>query len=363
MFNQTQIKQLAELSGPERAFATLYIGPDTKFSAFNKRIEDIRSMLANKPAELEYFAENLTFLEQYLGEHKPGPHGLCVIACWALDFLTGTPLEKEMPELLRVGSSPYIRPMAEFHDEYENFAVVMADNTDAHIFLVTSAVIADEASVDGHVKNHVRKGGWSQKRYQRRRDNQLLHYAKEINNQLVELGRAHEFRRLLLVGSDETLNEIRRELEPIIADKIAGVKVLDLGRSDDQLWEEIYALHFAGERQSEHLLWENIREEYLSGGPAVAGARDVLQAATEGRIHKAIVNRDAEFKSRQCSNCEQIIAAATDTCPQCGSTELFPVDFVNKITTLMYNTHASIDFVDPIAELEQVGGIAALTRY
>ncbi len=363
MFNQTQLRQLSELSGPERAFATLYIGPDTKFSAFNKRIEDIRGILAGNTAELEYFEENLKIIEQYLDSHKPGSYGLCVVVCWALDFVTGTQLEKEMPQLLRVGSSPYIRPMAEFHDEYENFAVVMADNSDAHIFLVTAATVADEASIDGNVKNHVRKGGWSQKRYQRRRDNQLLHYAKEINQQLGELGKVHSFRRVLLVGSDETLNEIRREFEPSVSEKIAGIKVLDLGRSDDELWEEIYTLHFAGERQSEQELWQSIREEYLSGGPAVAGAHDVLQAAMEGRVYRAIVNRNADFKGVQCSDCEHLMAARTESCLQCGSTVFFPVDFVNKVTTLLYNTGASIDFADPIAELRQVGNIAALTRY
>lgn len=363
MFNQTQIRQLAEMSGPERAFATLYIGANTKFSAFNKRITDIRSILAENPAEAEYFEENLKLIEQYLDEHKPGEHGLCIVACWALDILTGTPLEVEVPELLRVGSSPYIRPMAEFQDEYENFVVVMADNTDAHIFLVTSAVVHDEGSVDGHVKNHVRKGGWSQKRYQRRRDNQLLHYAKEIDRELATLSQSFEFRRILLVGSEETLHEIQGELSAALAEKVAGVKALDLGRSDDELWEEIYALHFAGERASEQELWDKVREEYLSGGLAVAGVADVAAAAREGRLHRAIVTRDVTLNGRQCSNCEGLIVSNMEQCPWCGSTELFSVDLVNKITTLVYNTSASIDFVDPIPELSRLGDIAALTRY
>lgn len=363
MFNQTQIRQLAEMSGPERAFTTLYIGAGTKFSAFHKRIHDIRSMLAENPVEAEYFEENLKLIEQYLDKHEPGEHGMCVVACWALDVLTGTPLAVATQELLRVGSSPYIRPMAEFQDEYENFVVVMADNTDAHVFLVSSAVVHDEASVDGHVKNHVRKGGWSQKRYQRRRDNQLLHYAKEIDQELAALNQSVEFRRLLLVGSEETLNEIKSSLTPTLAEKIAGVKALDLGRSDDELWEEIYRLHFAGERASEQELWGKVREEYLSGGLAVAGIGEVAAAAQQGRVHRAIVTRDAKLHGKQCSNCETLGVAGIEQCHSCGSNELFPVDLVNKITTLVYNTSASIDFVDPIPELTRVGDIAALTRY
>lgn len=363
MFNQKQLREMATMAGPERAFATLYIGTHTKMSAFNKRIESIRALLANAPTETEYFENNLQLIEQQVATQKRGKYGLCVVVCWVLNIVEVAPLDIPVNDLLHSGGAPYIRPMAEFVDEYENFVVVMADNTDAHIFVVTAAVAEREASVDGDIKNHVRKGGWSQKRYQRRRENQLLHYAKEINDKLESLHREHEFHRILLVGSDETLNEIQRELSPAIASKVAGIKVLDLGRSDDELWREIYALHFAGEREAERDLLARIREEYCTSGLAVVGVGDVLQAAREGRVDTVLATRDVHIEAVKCGVCGVPTTAGATVCPACGAAELFPVDMLNALTTLVYNTGATIDFADPLEELTKLGHVAALTRY
>ena len=82
-------------------------------------------------------------------------------------------------------------------------AVDVADNKKARIYLVSMAVAESGESVAGNVKNHVRKGGWSQQRYERRRDKQLLHYAREIVDALEGLHKEEPFRRILLVGSKE----------------------------------------------------------------------------------------------------------------------------------------------------------------
>ena len=55
----------------------------------------------------------------------------------------------------------------------------------------------------GDVKNHVKKGGWSQKRYQRRRQNGLLHYAKEVAETLDRLVQESGVERVVLFGSQE----------------------------------------------------------------------------------------------------------------------------------------------------------------
>src|SRR5690606_7133511 len=109
------------------------------------------------------------------------------------DYLQVIRLERSVPDLLWVDSSPYIRPLAELRDEYENFVVVAASNTDTRVYVVTSAKPDEEARVRGDVKNHVKVGGWSQKRYARRRDKELHHYAREIADVLSDLAARESF--------------------------------------------------------------------------------------------------------------------------------------------------------------------------
>ena len=115
MLHQIDLRELAAMSGPERAFVTLYAsGPDT-LGSLRDREERIRRLLADEPAELEHFEESLRMIRETLEEEKI-EGGIALFSCWALEFLVGYPLSVPTPDLLWVGASPYIRPLAELQD-------------------------------------------------------------------------------------------------------------------------------------------------------------------------------------------------------------------------------------------------------
>ena len=363
MFNQIDLRKLAELSAPDRAFLSLYLSGPGGMAALDKRFRTDRALLKDHPDELEYFDQNMKMLEDYFkrSPHKSG--SLCLFSCWALDFFEVHALPVSLPNLLWVDSSPYIRPLAEIQDEYENYAVVVADNRLAKVFLVASAVAGNEVRITGNVKNHVKVGGWSQQRYERRRNKQLQDYAKDIADELLELDRENAFRRVLMVGSKETLRAIRAALPNQISRKAVEDKALDLGKGDDWVQKEIFDLFVQQERASEQALWEVIKNEQLKSGLAAVGIEDVLHAAKAGRVEKAVVTRSVQLDGVRCRDCEHLEASTPSQCPQCGSTSLFKVGLVNECVELLYMSSAEIDFVDPIPSLAEVGHIGALLRY
>src|SRR6185295_15467110 len=166
MFNKIDLRELAQISGPERAFVSLYLAAPESLNGLKGRLDTIRALLSESPAEAEHFEENLKLVETWLAEHTWTSEGLCLFVCWALDFVRAHPLSVAVPDMIWVDSSPYIRPLAELQDEYENFAVVAADNSASRIFFVTSARPDEDARIKGDIKNNVKKGGWSQKRYE-----------------------------------------------------------------------------------------------------------------------------------------------------------------------------------------------------
>jgi len=363
MLEHIDLRKLAEMSAPDRAFLSLYLSGPTGMAALDKRIRTDRALLKDYPDELDYFDRNMRMVGDYFNRNPHKSGSLCLFACWALDFFEVHTLPVSVPDLLWVDSSPYIRPMAELQDEYENYAVVVADNRLARVFLVASTVAGREVRITGNVKNHVKVGGWSQQRYERRRDKQLQDYAKDIVDELVELDRENAFRRVLMVGSKETLRAIRGALPDQIARKAVEDKALDLGKNDDWVQKEIFDLFVVQERASEQALWEVIKTEQLRGGLAAVGIADVLHAAKAGRVGKAVVTRNAHFDGVRCRDCEHLEASTPSQCPQCGSTSLFEVGLVNEFVELLAISNAEIDFVDPIPSLTEVGHIGALLRY
>lgn len=359
------IRGLSEMQGPERAFLTFYGSGPEALTVLDDRARRIRSLLQGEDAELEHFEESLRLLRAELPESgELGAPGVVVFSCWALDYVRRYPLSIPPRNLLWIGSSPYVRPLAELQDEYIPFVVVTANHREARIHRVVSAVPLEEDRVRGDVKNHVKKGGWSQKRYQRRRENERLHYGKEVAEALERLRAEEPFERLVLLGTPEVLAEVREALPQAIAETIVGERSVDLGNGENgELFEEAFELYFEQEREDEAELWERIQGEIARDGLAAAGEREVLAAALAGRVETLVVTRDARIEGMRCRDCELLAAAKPQQCPRCRSTSVFEVDLVNELVELTARTSARTEFVDPLPGLAELGHVAALLRW
>jgi peptide subunit release factor 1 (eRF1) len=351
------------MTSPDRAFLTIYISGKASLKSFEKWVKKTMVLVKSNKDELEYFEENMKLVEKYFDKNPLKSGGLCIFACWATNYFEVIPITVPIPDIFWVDSSPYIRPLAELQDEYENYLVVVADNKSAKIFLVTASTPEDEFKVKGNIKNHVRKGGWSQQRYERRRDKQLLLYAKEIADKLVEYNNSEKFRRILLVGSKETLIEIEKVLPPQILKKVVGDKAIDLSKGETFINQEIFDLFVHEERNSEMELWSKIKNEYMKGGLGIIGYEAILDAAKLGKIEKMIIIRDLKMKGFRCRDCDILMYDEVDVCAGCGSGSLFEVDLVEEMIELVKLSSGETDFIDSISELDELGGIAALIRY
>ena len=277
-FADVDLRQLAEVTAPERAFLSVYLAGPRSVADLEEKFRKACRVLTSgaEKDEREHFDQNVKAVQRYLEQDPPKSGSLCLFSCWALDFFQVVSLGPAVKDLIWVDSSPYIRPLAELQEEYENVAVIAADNKKARIFLVSSAVAESEEVVHGNVKNHVKKGGWSQQRYERRRDKELLLYAREIVDALSRLDKEETFRRIILVGSKETSRVVYENLPQALQRK-ASKKALDIGKGTDELNQDIMDLFWEQERRSEQDLWERIRDQYLRGGLAVVGLDEVLR--------------------------------------------------------------------------------------
>lgn len=374
------LRAFAELQEAERAYLTLYASSQSSLNQLGQRAERIRTLLSDSADELAYFERNLDLIRNWLddnGYRDSFPaEGLCVFACEMLDYVQGlalpvAPDKSAVRDTLRVGNAPYLRPLAELQDEYENFVVVVADNRSTRIIQVASARAETAGRVRGDVKNHVRKGGWSQQRYERRRDKELKEYAEEIDGVLREAVQSGGFERIVLLGSEETLTELREVLSDEMRERIIGQAGTDQQDDDATLLADAYELFFEEERDEEQRLWDRIRAESLRDGLATTGPADVLDALKLGRVEEVLVTRDAKLGGTQCQSCENVTvppqsngeAKQPDGCPICSADEIVAIDLVDEIVRQAELTSAAVEFSDALGGLSSVGDVAALLRY
>lgn len=364
MFADIDLNRLSNIATPERTCLSVYLASPKSVHDLDRRLERAKQVLRREgeKSETEHFEENAKAIKKSLEQNPLTSGSLCLFSCWILDFFEVHSLSVRVADDLRVDSSPYILPLAELQDDYEDVAVVVADNKKTRIFVVSSAVAGEEEVIAGNVKNHVRKGGWSQQRYERRRDKQLLLYAREIVAALKVLDRSESFRRILFVGGKEILRIIYENL-PQPLQKRACKKAIDLSKGEHVINRDIMTLFAEQERLSERTLWEKIRAEYLRGGLGIIGIEQVLAAAKAGQIENLLVDRNFKPKGKRCRDCEQLDGPGTESCTQCGSASCFEVDLVNEVIELVKQSGGQVDLADPIDTLTQAGSIAAFTRY
>ena len=356
------LRTLADLSGPDRAFLSIYLKNEDDKGLLASRFKEIRAFLSDQPTELEHFEENLKLVQPMLDEPFADTSRVLFV-CWALDYTQSHDLPFEIATRVRVDSSPYVRPLAELEDEHEQFAVVVADNKGASVYLVSAGDMEREKRIRGDIKNSVKKGGWSQKRYARRRDKELERYATRVADQLKELHDESPFERLILLGQDEAMAAVEHALSNPMRERIVGHQSIDVTDEEQVAEAAAVELYFEEERAEEMRLWDEIKAGYLSGGLGVAGPSRTLEAAKTGRIEEILVTRDVEIDGVRCRACENLAHGVPDTCYVCGSSDLFKVDLVNELVELAVQTRAHVEFADAFEALSEVGGVAGLLRY
>jgi peptide subunit release factor 1 (eRF1) len=351
------------MTGNGRDFVSLYFPVAEGLDSLKGRLRNVRNLLDDNPDEAQHFDLTLERMRRLVEENPTDAESLCVFGCDLLEFASGYPISMPLAAEVYVGPSPYIRPLAELQDEYQTFAVVACDNKSTQIYLVTNETAELEERVKGNVKNRVRKGGWSQKRYARRREQQLHHYSDEVAQLLTEFVQMRSIKRVVLTGSVETMNEIEAHLKPDIAERIVAKRRFDLHRSEDELIEDVYEAYFEQERAEERHLWDQIKNEYMKHGLAAVGPTDVLAALGQGRVEELIITRNAQINGTQCRDCESLVHGTPQTCQSCGSRSVFQLDLIDELTKRAELTSARAEYSDEIPGLTQAGHVAALLRW
>ena len=371
MFNQIKkieeinLRALSELAAKHRTFLSVYFNGWNEWEEHKNDIKKFEVLLKENPDELEHFRMNVKMLEETLDKNVQKENSIAAFCCWAMDFCEVYSLPfKTSYNLFKVDSSPFIRPLAELNDEYESCAIVISDNTATKIFMLSSEKSNDLIkSIKGNIKNNVKVGGWSQKRYSRRRDKQIHHYVKGICEELVRLDHETDFNRIVFLGSEEILRSIKSALpSSITTTKELIDKIIDLGRSENEIQAEIDDLIGELEIAEEKNLWGKIKNELFSGGLGVTGLSEVIDYAESGRLDSVIVEKAMNVSGARCRKCDHLQINLTN-CDNCNSADLYEVGLVNELVELLTQSSASIEFCDHIEELHQLGDIAGLLRY
>jgi len=333
------LSKLAAIQGDDRCVLTIYF-PGSATSGPNAA-----EKLAELPGDL-IKAEGLTADE---AEHRrrclelwskavrkvdfPEAVGWVAVASW----LTGDVALMQLPVAVEpaayLDNSPFLLPAARLLDDYEAYAVVYADHARAAIYLAALGSLTETDRLRGDIKNHVRKGGWSQQRYERRRDKEIHHYCRAMLEKLTDLVEAEGIRRIILAGDKILLNELEKRMTQAMQKQVVCRLPLEGKKEPHEVFRWTLPAAAEEEHREEQWLQNAIRSEHAAAGRAVIGPHDTLVALNEKRVRRLLIGPMETIDFWRCGSCGAYGLGKPPACPKC-SAQTYPQSAANEFIDL-----------------------------
>jgi peptide chain release factor subunit 1 len=304
--------------------------------------------------------KNVEIINAYLRQtQKWDCGGVAIFTCAEKNFFEVHKLPIPIGNMFVVDSSPYIRPLAELFEDWETYCLVVLDHMHAKIFFVSLAEISDSKSVSKDIFRKHKKGGMSQMRFQRIRHERISHFYKHVSDMLTKIVSDE---KIVLAGPKDAKREFMKYLPLNIRERVIGMIDLDIRQSDKELVMKSYEIFTAEEHAEETKLVDELCTEILRDGLIVYGTKNVLQAVTEGRADRILINKDLKVRGWKCEHCKLIDEGFRDICSNCDK-KTVEVDVIEEIVELAMLTNTKVDFVVPNKDLKNFGGIGAFLSF
>ena len=361
------MKKLSEIHQDTPTFLSIYLNLRDDVNGFlERRVREIRAVLASEPELLHIFEDNLLKARDYLRKNterlkKEGHTGIAIFISEIMNLFEVQPTPVPMENMMVVDASPYIRPLATFLEEYEDFGIILIDHNHARIYLVKAGEIQETDRLYEQIFHHHKKGGWSQMRFQRRREGELVHFYKEVAEAAEKVFSGEKIRRLIIVGQSDAKKNFIPYLPKHYQKMIIAVLNIETETEDQDIVRASFPSFFKKEREEEKEIVEELMSRIMKGEGAVYGLKEVLRMTQNGRSERVIIQMDLRAPGYKCEQCN-IVELHPKKCPICGSL-MHQVDAVEELVELAEQTGAEVEFVKHNDSLEALGGVGALQRW
>ena len=365
-----KLKDLSSIYDLEDTFISLYLdlthGIDWKF--ISHREHQCISVLKTEQKLLDVFQKNIEQIKEYLekefNKDKVGKKykSIALFYSFPINFFELYGLPQVIKNRLIVDTSPYIRPLAQLIDEWENYTLVLINNNEAELYTISLGAIKEHKHIAAHIINKHKKGGWSQMRFQRLRQEGIEHFFQKVVETLEKLIINEKIAGIVLTGPGEAKHHFKKELPFKLSEQVIAELDYDIDIPTERLVNEVSTRVSKIERQKGDEAVNRLRNKILKTKQAVYGASATAQAVKEGRVKMLILSSTLKPRGWKCERCQVVELGTNKTCPNCG-TKTFEVDVLEEILEFAERTDALIEFVDDNPLLEELGGVGAILRY
>jgi peptide subunit release factor 1 (eRF1) len=258
---------------------------------------------------------------------------------------------------------PYVRQLASLIDTYERYGVIHVDSEGARLYLFNMGVLeAAEGYLGEEVKQH-KAGGWASARYQRHETGVARQNLQDAAEMAEDFYRALDTRHLILAGTERNVARFQNLLSHRLRSIVVGQITADANASPSTVSEKALELIRKASDDEATAMADTVVTAVHKGGNAVAGLPDTLTAVQDGRAaHVVVLSGFSRPAYRFVDNGYIVLDLDDETELGSGRVQELP-DGVESVLRRAMVQGIGVTVLDEHKQLEELGSIAALTRY
>jgi peptide subunit release factor 1 (eRF1) len=268
------------------------------------------------------------------------------------------------------GAAPYLHPLVEALDEFETYAVVVADRARSRVFTVRLGSIEKQTEIHAFgLVRHLKTAGtdhlYSQSHIQRKADENVLSHFKRVVDYLEHLTNLSPASRLVLAGSPDATSELFRLMPKSMRSRVVGSAVIWAGAPEKEVLDRTLELVSNAERAQEMEKVERLITSAAKGERAVITFPETLTAFNQDRVRELVYAEGFSAAGGVCERCHMMFPAHDVNCEICGMPVKPAEDLIENTIGRALAEGAAVEQLRGQAaeKLREAGGIGAFLRF
>lgn len=374
MITKQDLERLISREPGGRPVISLFL--DMSVNHNNKRQWDV--FLSQKRAQLEEIEPELIQREGpavdelaarirswIADDYDQANRGVVIYAEVGGDYFEAMQFPVPVQNRMVVGDRPMVGPLAQVLESYHHYGVILLDREHVRILSVYLGSLLDEIERHGEplpVNSHVKAGGYSQSRIQRRKAEEMRHFFKDFAAEVEEFVERYHPQDLVLLGTEENTAKFREFLPDSILQRIVHTGNMWVDEPAAGVMEKLEPLLRADLERRDREVVEQLKDRVAHDYLATAGFQGTLTALQEGKVDTLVLASDHRQEGVRCGQCGFVFARDMKTCPYDGSSTLEEVDVVEEMVRMAEGQGVQIAFA-AAAEVQELKGAGALLRF
>ncbi len=371
MFTQDHLQELLSVDVNGSGVISVYLDTDCSQQSAEVIKLQVRGMLKELNGQ---YAMDADTIEKFLDlSYDWSTPGLAMFSSAQSDYFQAFPTAVAFRNRLRIGSKPYVKPLAHLLDHYSYYGVVLVDRVGARLLEYHLGELLYTEGVMGEEVRKLKKGGGSSSIGTRggargvdggsRREEEVvqrnMRAAADTANQFFE---DKPIRRLFLGGTAENVAQFREMLPKKLQSCIAGTFAMDMTAGEHEVREQTLQLLAEANAEHERKLVKQMITAQAKGSNAVVGLDDTLQAISDKRVQTLIISDGLRMPGYVHEDMGFVVANLALS-PLSDSELEETADVIDTAVALTMNQGGNVEVISDNLDLEGVGRIGAILRY